>query len=115
MAITPWPSTDQARDNALVLLKELLGTDPQNDSRLKLLAAVASARAERDAPEAPQALREEAVVRCVAYLLDSGTGSETRKQIGEESISYSPPGNFWKRSGAAACLRDYIVRHAGAI
>lgn len=115
MALVPWPKTAEAQNNAITELKDLLGRDPNNDSRLKLVACSVSDRIQKAASEAPEALKTEALVRAVGFILDVGSGAETRQTIGDESITFASPANYFRRSGAEACLTDYIVRRAGKV
>ena len=115
MALVPWPKTGPAQDNAVAMLKALLGRDPGNDSRLKQIACVVSDRISRVAPNAPPASKDEALTRGVAYFLDVETGAETRKSVGDETTQLASPAIWFVRSGAGSILRDYIVRRAGIV
>ncbi|MDE2772361.1 MAG: hypothetical protein OXI46_01445 [Gemmatimonadota bacterium] len=117
MALSPWPTTPAAADTAVARLKELLGLTESvgGDARLKQIAAAVSARIELYAPGAPDALRDEAVVRGVAYLLDVGSGAETRRRIGDESLTLSSPAAWFHRSGAYSVLSQYRDIRAGVV
>ena len=65
--------------------------------RLQWALAMAVARADRVAPDAPAAVRREALFRAVAWVF--------------EGHEYSA--NFWTRSGAASVLKPWVSRRGG--
>lgn len=115
MALVPWPDPGTDRDSALISLKALLGRDPSNGARLSLMASVVSARIQKTAPGAPADLKDESLVRGVAFLLDIGSGAHTRQSIGEETLTLSAPAFWFVRSGAASILKCYTIRRAGKV
>ena len=91
MALSPWPERSTmpvawpaaVRQLAASLNQSVPATGSLVDDatliRLDQLASMVSARAEKEAPGAPQEARDEAIVRAVGYLLQAGTGRSGRR------------------------------------
>lgn len=89
------------------------------------LGSLASARVEKDAPGAPQAVKDEAVIRYVGYLAAAGGrgvggagfgGGMVKETVGP--ISAEPVTNHaaaFRLSGAYGLLAPWKVRRAGVI
>ena len=78
MALTPWPTSPVALATALAELREALGEDANTtgsddaiDTELKRQGSAVSARVEKYAASAPDSMRDEAVIRAIAYLRDT--------------------------------------------
>ncbi|MDE2812027.1 MAG: hypothetical protein OXM01_03330 [Gemmatimonadota bacterium] len=69
---------------------------------LRRLMGVAQALIEKDAPAAPDSIKDECVVRMVGYLLDAPT-----------SPSGQAFSNAWVNSGAASLASRWVERRAG--
>ena len=82
------------------------------------LGMVASARVEREAPGAPQAMRNEAVIRFAAYLGESlagGAGSVRKATTGPFDREFQTNhSGAWRHSGAGALLAPW-KRHRGGM
>ena len=72
----------------------------EEDRRLEQLLAMAKVRADRQAPDAPAAIRREALLMAICWRHEGQT-------------DYSA--NWWQRSGAAGMLKPWAVRRAGTI
>lgn len=84
--------------------------------RAERLLTVASQVVTEYAPEAPEAVANEAVVRFAGYLGQADYGTVRDESIGPMSVTY--PLNhaaMFRNSGAAALLTRYKRRRAGAI
>ena len=97
MALSPWPTTPEALVTATAELRRGLGlraNDSGNpddiDLNLQRTAAAASARIEKFAPAAPQAVRDECVVRMVAWLKDT-LGASRYFRPDEQVRTLNPP------------------------
>ena len=113
--LSPWPSSTAALEAARSCLSEAVGGD-LDYQRLDALGATAAALVEREAPGAPQALRNEAVVRMVGYLSQSDFGTIRQETIGPRSVEYAMNhAPAFRNSGAKALLSPWRVRRAGAI
>ena len=66
--------------------------------------SVAVALIERNAPNAPEAIKDEAAIRITGYLFDTPTAAR--------GDLYA---NAWRNSGAGALLGDWIERRAAAV
>ena len=72
-------------------------------SQLTRNIAAAQALAERQAPDAPDAVKTEAIIRAVAYFFEGAVPDG------------SQPAAIWRISGAAALLSPWQVRRGGII
>ena len=83
------------------------------------LLAVATERVTRYAPQAPDAMANEGVIRFVGYLVGSaggGYGSQRSTEVGPLKVEYV--GNHamaFRNCGAESLLTQYRIRRAGAI
>lgn len=81
------------------------------------LMTLASALVERYAPGAPQAVKNEAVIRCAGALLQSDYGGIVSEEVADMKRSYTPqPVGGWnpfRRSGAMGLLSPWRKRRAG--
>ncbi|MCY3608982.1 MAG: hypothetical protein OXG57_11155 [Acidimicrobiaceae bacterium] len=77
------------------------------------LLAVVTARIDRYAPDAPDAIANEAAVRGAAYLGDAPAVPGSTVDLGPVKIG-TPYTNqdWWRKSGAAALLSPWRVRRA---
>ncbi len=88
MALSPWPDRSSSPVAWPAAIRQLAAslkqsvpetgslTDDPPSIRLDQLASMVSARVEKEAPGAPQEARDEAIVRAVGYLLQSGIGGD---------------------------------------
>ena len=123
MALSPWPTTPAAKAAAIAQLKDAVagaavdtreGRDP--DSRADQLGAVAAALVEREAPGAPQQVKDEAVIRMAGWLAQSDFGTIRVEEIGPRKVEYAMNhGMAFRHSGAKALLSPWKVRRAGVI
>ena len=119
MALTPWPPATSVagRAAAVARLREAVaGRTLDSDDAANALGEAASAVVEQYAPGAPQALRDEAVVRFAGYMAQSDFGAIAKEDIGPRSVEYvTNHAAMFRNSGAAALLSRWRVRRAGAI
>ena len=117
MALSPWPTTPPALAAAVTRLKAAAqGATLDSDTRAAELGAVAAELVQQYAPRAPQALRDEAVIRFAGYLAQSDFGSIAKDAIGPLNREY--PTNhaaMFRNCGAAALLTRWRVRRAGVV
>ena len=93
----------------------LAETDPGGTVAARLLA-VATRVVEDYAPDAPEVLQNEAVIRFGGYLGQSDFGGIPEETIGPQSVKYTVNhAAAFRNCGAAALLTRYRVRRAGAI
>ena len=92
-----------------------LADDPTS-IRLDQLASMVSARAEKEAPGAPQEARDEAIVRAVGYLLQAGTGAIRSKRVEGLETEYTPSNvRWWYNCGASSVLSPWYAPRGGII
>ena len=118
-ALSPWPvtGTPMQRDRAIARLREAVqGRTVDSDEAACALGELAAARVELEAPDAPQAVRDEAVIRYAGYMAGSDYGSIRDETIGPQSITYAMNhAAAFRNSGAAGLLAPWKIRRAGAI
>ena len=128
MALTPWPDRSSSpvawpaaiRQLAASLKQSVPATgslaDDSMSIRLDQLASMVSARAEKEAPGAPQEARDEAIVRAVGYLLQAGTGAIRSKRVEGLETEYTPSNvRWWYNCGASSVLAPWYAPRGGII
>ena len=121
VVLAPWPPGGEglAERSALHYATSCLKDAIQpgaSDTVIRRLGATAAAMVERYAPGAPQAVKNEAVIRFAAYLAQTPKGGITK--IGTRGLDIEFSTNhaaMFRNSGAAALLSPWKVRRAGAI
>ena len=80
------------------------------------LLPVASRLVEQYAPDAPEEIQNEAVIRVAGWLGQTPAGSLTRVQTGPRETEYAPgQKGALRHSGAMSLLAPWKVRRGGAI
>ena len=119
MALSPWPPATSAvaRSAAVERLRKAVGGRTADDENAaSALGEAASAMVEDYAPGAPQAVKDEAVIRFAGYLAGSDFGTIVRESLGPKAVEYATTHqNAWRNSGAGMLLSRWKVRRAGAI
>ena len=76
----------------------------------------ASALVDRFAPDAPEAVSNEAAIRTAGWLAESPSSGARRESVGDIATTFSPAATGALRSsGAMALLSPWKARRAGAI
>ena len=122
MALVPFPaaSATATLQTATTALKQALqGVDGgMEDTDLHRLARTVSARIQKYAPDAPADVKDEALVRAVAWLTQSfGIGAVQSETAGRKTLQYdlrAAPGWF-RHSQAMSLLSPWRVRNAGLV
>ena len=84
-------------------------------TRAAELLAVVTALVDGYAPDAPEAVRDEATIRAAGWLAQAPAGGQRREGTGDIDTSYSPAmTGAMQASGAKALLAPWRVRRAGA-
>ena len=113
----PWPPPRGfKRATGGPLTPEALATEVGADlARARRLLAVATATVEDYAPEAPLALRNEAVIRFAGYLSQADYGMIRTETLGPASVEYNlNHAAMFRNCGAEALLTRHKRRRAGA-
>ena len=118
LALSPWPTAGTAGATAaLAYIKaQCGGRVAASDDAACQLGMLAAALVEREAPGAPQAIRNEAALRMVGYLSQSDFGgirSETEGPLRQDFVVHHGPA--FRRCGAKGLLSPWRVRRAGSI
>ena len=113
VALSPWPA---APATAIARLKTAVGgRAAESDEAAAALGELAAARVELEAAAAPQAIRDEAVIRFAGYLAGADYGGIRAETIGPQSVDYVVNhGNAWRRCGAAGLLAPWRVQVVSA-
>ncbi len=94
-------------------LAEAVGLDSATAARL---LAVAGALVERYAPDAPDAVANEAAIRTAGWLAEQPSAAITSESEGDIRTSYAPTMlSALRHSGGMALLSPWKIRRAGAI
>ena len=94
-------------------LAEAVGVDSTTAARL---LAVAAALVERYAPDAPDAVANEAVIRTAGWLAEQPSAAIRAETEADISTSYAPSmQSALRHSGGMALLSPWRVRRAGQI
>ena len=87
-----------------------------NSTEATRLLAVSTALIDRYAPDAPEAIANEAVIRCSGWLDEQPHAAVRSETIGDISTAYAPNmQSALRHSGAMALLSPWKIRRAGAI
>ena len=114
-ALSPWPTTPAALTAARTCLRDVLGDD-LTDDRLDALGSTAAELVERFAPGAPQAIRNESVIRTAGWLCEQPAAGVRSEATGDIRTAYMAAATGALRSsGAMGLLGSWKVRRAGAI
>ncbi len=117
-ALSPWPTTPAARAAAITRLhSRILGElAPADDEGTCTLGELAAARVEREAPGAPQSIKDAAVIRYAGYMGTADFGALAEQTIGPLTRKWPVNhANAWRNSGAAGLLAPWKIRRAGVI
>ena len=94
-------------------LAEAVGTDSATATRL---LSVATALVTRYAPDAPDAIANEGVIRAAGWLAEQPAASITGETEGDVRTSYAPTmQSALRHSGGMGLLSPWKIRRAGAI
>ena len=120
MALVPWPPTTSAaaRTAAVARLREAVGGRTRDsDDATNSLGEAAAALVEAYAPNAPQAIKDEALIRFCGYLAQSDFGTVIKESglPGHEAEYVTNHANAWRNSGAGMLLTRWRIRRAGTI
>lgn len=124
VVLSPAPTTPAAMEKARNYLAPLIGgatpgtlmAKPDLVERLDAQIAAAAALVEREAPDAPQPVKNEAVVRFCGYLAQSDFGGVVSEKIGPKEATWTTNhAAMFRNSGAKGLLAPFKVRRAGVI
>ncbi len=88
-----------------------------NDALAARLHPVAVALVERYAPDAPEAVQNEATIRCAGWLIETPAGGIRSESTGDVRTGFDTARSLGalRHSGALGVLSPWKVRRAGAI
>ena len=105
--LSPWPPTTSAaaRTAARDCVRSALSAPGLSDDRADALGGAAAALVEGFAPGAPQAVKNEAVIRLAGWLRSSPASDLAPGGVGSIDLQWRPAGrNALRNSGAAGLL-----------
>ena len=112
--LSPWPSSPAALDAATKVLRDATGI--KDDDTAQRLGKVASLQVERYAPDAPQELRNEAVIRLAGHAQQSATVPANLRSVEAGSLKLdfatAAASRSFTLSGARALLSPWRTRRA---
>ena len=112
--LSPWPTTPAALAAARTCLSDAIGETVEET--LDRLGSTAAALVERYAPDAPQAVKNEASIRAAGWLVEQPSAAIRSESIGDVSTSFAPSlTSALQHSGAMGLLSPWKIRRAGAI
>ena len=116
LTLSPWPTGSAGITAATeYLAKQTAGRISDSDT-LCQLGALAAALIEREAPGAPQAVKNECAVRVVGYLSQADYGAFRSETIGPVERDYTADhSRAFRRCGAKGFLAPWKLRNAGSI
>ena len=87
-----------------------------NSTEATRLLAVSTALTDRYAPDVPEAIANEAAIRCAGWLKEQPHAAVRSETIGDISTAFAPSmQSALRHSGAMALLSPWKIRRAGAI
>ena len=116
--LSPWPTTAIGVAAAVVRLHGSIGQrDKGNDDATAATGAAAAAMVEIEAPDAPQPVKDEAVIRLAGYWTQSDFGGiESETSVGNAQVSYFRPApSAFRYCGAKSMLSPWKRRRARAV
>ena len=143
MALSPWP-TDTSTAKWATAVRQLISSlgragfpprvlddlsTPEDEAeeakaafrsnpmvlQLHRLAAMVSARIEKEVPGAPGIVKDEALIRGVGYLLETGSGALKDKQVDVLRKSFNSNVRWWSLCGAGSILKPWMAPRGGVI
>ena len=126
VALSPWPTTPAAVAAANATLAVAMAGRKNSPDQFSAAAArlgpVASALVERYAKDAPQAIKDEAVIMVSAWILERQGGATSTSEsvggpIGISENQRISPGQLgaMRYSGAQSLLGPWKIRRAGKV
>ena len=116
MALSPWPSRTATASLAAAIaeLGAALGEDDEHVTAR--VGAAAASLVERFAPDAPDPIKCEAVIRCAGWLREAPAYGARAESVGDVSTTFTPSmTGALRASGAMGLLSAWKQRRAGLI
>ena len=111
MALSPWPTAQAEIEAATTTLAAAIGASESVAGRL---GPVVAALVERYAEHAPDAVKDEAVIRSAGWLNASKPGLR-KVNVSNIDIEFSVGQSALRLSGSMSLLSPWKVRRAGRI
>ena len=116
MALVPWPTDTAELAAATARVKQALLADDVPDAVIQGWAGAGAELVQRYAPDAPDAIKDEALIRISGYLKSQPKAPQQSVTVGPMTASYTTSAlSAARNSGAYALLSPYKIRRAGVI
>ena len=117
--LAPWPTLAEDEAAAIARVCDALGvvgTGASREPRVRSWGATAAALVQQYAPDAPQAVRDEATIRTAGYLKEQPKAAVRSESVGPLSRDYAPSmTSALRHSGSMALLSRWKIRRAGIV
>ncbi len=85
-------------------------------ARAEALLMVTTALVDRFAPDAPEPIKDEALIRCAGYLAEQPRAALRSDSVGDITTSFTPSStSALRHSGAMALLSPWKIRRGGTV
>ena len=118
LCLSPWPNQGTVgEDNALSYLRRACaGFTNESDEAARAIGQMAAARVEREAPGAPQPVKNQAVVRYAGYQAQADFGTIRQETIGPKDTQYViNHQRSWINCGAKSILSPWKPLHVASV
>ena len=123
LCLSPWPNAGtQAETTAIAYLQRVCagltvaGETSEQTEAARQLGSMASARVEREASSAPQAIKNAAVTRYAGYLAQADYGTIRQESIGDREVQYAVNHQrAWINCGAKSMLSPWKPLNAARV
>ena len=118
LCLSPWPNQGTAGETAALayLRRACAGFTKESDEAARALGQLAAARVEREAPGAPQAVKNQAAVRYCGYMAQADFGTIRQETIGPKDTQYIVNHQrAWINCGAKALLSPWKPLHVASV
>ena len=118
LCLSPWPAKGTQGETAALayLTRACAGFTSNGDDAARALGLMASERVEREAPGAPQSVKNQAVVRYCGYMAQADFGTIRQESIGPKDIQFVVNHQrAWINCGAKSILAPWKPLHAARV
>ena len=116
MVLAPWPARTATASLAAAIAELGAALGEADDTVTARLGATAAALVQRYAPDAPEPIKCEAVIRTAGWLREAPSYGARSESEGEISTGFTPSATSALRaSGSMALLTAWKIRRAGAL
>ena len=116
MALSPWPARTATASLAAAIAELGAALGEADDTVTARLGATAAALVQRYAPDAPEPIKCESVIRTAGWLREAPSYGARSESEGDISTSFTPSmTGALRASGAMGLLSPWKIRRAGVV